>query len=517
MKLNLNFGLFGVCILLFFGAAGRARRIAIIGGGAAGAAAAYFAQEELIGRGEAPAIIHVFERDQRIGGRAHSGSVEYSNQTLMFEIGASMFIGKNQHLVGLARKFNLTLCAHPCTLGAATSGSVGGIWALGAYGLWDPLSGAAGGSWVVRQWADHKSRDALQMLWRYGGTGDLTQSYADFGDPARGAFASWDDYVSDKPHMQASLYYTAAEFYSSAANAIGRRLLSEVVSLATRINYMQDVDAVNAMGAHISMAAESDAAYSVAGGNWQLFVRMLNSSAAHVHLGTTVDDVQRSSSSGSGSGYRVSFVRDGSAAAMDFDSVIVAAPLPLANLRVLDGQRQKDAAAAYVTMHVTFAIGVLRGDLFPADSSGEALPRLIVTPKHTTEPFNCLSILACLDSAGRGLCGQRGGTVLVKIFSQAPVDLARVFARVEWQRSHIWDAYPRLHPRNGAAYSNPASSDMFRLSRPRLPPIVLDRSGNGTNGVYYVGGMETLFSTMESQTVAARHVVRLALFGEHCE
>ncbi|KAJ2390595.1 hypothetical protein GGI05_003178 [Coemansia sp. RSA 2603] len=391
---------------------------------------------------------------------------------------------------------------------------------LGAYGIWDPLPGPVSGAgrWMVRQHGDQPLRDMLRALWRYQGLGDLRtvrkltresvdqfmQSYEQFADPHKGIYASWDAYLADRPALQQSLYYHAAELYSHGASRISPRFLREVVSLATRVNYMQDVDRINALGAHISMAAESDEAYSVAGGNYQVFDRMLTDSA-DVHLGREVMAIERN-----GTGYRV-VTNNGVEEGM-FDTVIIAAPLPLTKLRLPEGLEYVAGAveAAYVRMHVTFVIGTLRSDLFPAD--GLRLPRLVVTPFGTTVPFNCLSFLACLDGAQQ--CGRPGSLALFKLFSHAPIDLPRVFSHVQWHRRNTWHAYPRLEPRNGNMYAGGSGDDpsAFHLPRKPLPPIVLERMDNA--GLFYVNGMETMFSTMESQTVAARHVARLALFGD---
>ncbi|KAJ1805163.1 hypothetical protein LPJ75_005392, partial [Coemansia sp. RSA 2598] len=504
-----------------------ALKIAIVGAGAAGASAAYFARQELAEHhGSAPLDIHVFESSTRIGGRAHVGKVAYNNRTMYFEQGASMFIGKNKHLVDMAARYNLTLCAHPCTFG--DSAYVDGSGGLGGYGVWEPAAGGVEGrgSWAVRLRSGRTYRDGLRLLWRYGGLRDIgrvrghtkaavdefMQSYGEFDDPDRGVFGSWDEYLRDKPALQKGLYYTAEQFYSAEASGIGRRVLHEVVSLATRVNYMQDVDAVNTLGAHISMAAESDRAYSVAGGNWQIFGRMLDESGAHVHLNASVLSIDVDDEHG----YRLAVAgssegRDTRRRLRGFDAVVVATPLPLSGIRVLDGRHAALVDVPYVRMHVTFVIGQLRADLFPADSQRlEPLPRLIVTPFGTTEPFNCLSILACLDSDSCAVAGR--STVLAKVFSHSPLDLSAVFASVHWHRRNSWHAYPRLVPRNAGNYSRAALDDpmAFRLDRGALPPIVLDRR-DAASAVYYVNGMESLFSTMESQTVAARHVVRLAL------
>ncbi|KAJ2492590.1 hypothetical protein IWW37_001345 [Coemansia sp. RSA 2050] len=497
-----------------------AQRIAVVGAGAAGASAVYYAQAELQARDLGPADIHVFERSNRVGGRAHSGSVVYNNQTLHFEQGASMFIGKNQQLLDMAIKFDLSLCSHPCTFAHTNDVSMGANLAsrLGAYGVWDPREN----KWVVRM-GSGPFLDSVRMLWRYRGTGDLSyvrrrtqaavdefmQSYDDFSNHTAGIFSTWDEYLENKPLLRTSLYYHAAEFYLSPSERIRRRFLDEVVSLATRVNYMQDVDRISALGAHISMAAESDTAYSVAGGNWQIFANMINSAPAHLHLNTTVREIQRSSADSDRPYALTVLSATGEEITEHFDLVIIATPLPLAGIQVLDEQHDKLVAADYVHMYVTFAIGIIRDDLFPA---GRDLPRLIVTPYHTTEPFNCLSILACLTQQDLQRC--RDGPVLVKIFSHAPLDLSQVFSSVEWHHEQQWHSYPHLEPRNAGFVSDDSEeSGAFHLDRKSPPPIVLDQAGP-TAGVFYVNGMETLFSTMESQTVAARHVVRLALFGK---
>ncbi|KAJ2778882.1 hypothetical protein H4R18_004344 [Coemansia javaensis] len=509
-----------ICGALAAAPGGGARRIAVVGAGPAGAAAAYFAQEELRARGEQPAEIHVFERSGRVGGRVRAGTVVHGNRTLHFEMGASMFIGKNRHLVELAGRFNLTLCTHPCTYAGGTRGLDA---TLRSYGIWDPegAGAGAGGQWVVGPGSGWRVLDVIRALWRYRGIGDLghvrkrtaaavgefMQSYHAFANQSGGVFSTWDEYLADKPVLRSSLYYTAAEYYLSAGEAVRPRLLKEVVSLATRVNYMQDVDAISTLGAHISMAAESDTGYSVAGGNWQVFDRALAASGARLHLHTKVTNITHA-----GEQYTVHARAAGRTAdELNFDTVIIAAPLPLAGIDVLDNKHRALIAAEYVHMYVTFAIGTLRSTLLPRGP----IPQLVITPYRTTRPFNCMSILACLgpDGAGAGK-GCRDGPVLVKIFSHQPVDLGQVFESTTWHHEQQWDAYPKLVPRNAGYAVQDPDSKAFTLRRPSPPPIVLDAAGGGGGGgVFYVNGMESLFSTMESQTVAARHVVRLALFG----
>lgn len=503
--------IFCVCIFitLYFFAAANALRVGIVGAGASGSSAAYFLNKEL----GASVDIHMFESSDRVGGRARLGSVGYGNQTFTFEQGASMFISENRHLMDMAQRFNLSLCQHPCTNDSKAAEG------LASYGIWQPPSpsSSSGGKWVFRR-SDKRSwtgwfMDPLKLLWRYGGARDLShvskrtqeavdeylQSYKQF-DKVHG---SWEDFLKDKPTLKSSLYYRAIEYYKSAGENVGSRFLEEVVSLATRVNYMQDIGQINALGAHISMAAtvsETDP-YSVRGGNWQIFAHMLNDSQASLHLNTAVTSIQH---------HQLQYVvtTDGSKEHL-FDIVIIAAPLPAANIDLLDGRyRQEIADVEYVKMYVTFVIGTLR----PFDGlDGQDIPQLVVTPYGTTEPFNCLSILACLSSSHQKC---RDGPVLTKIFSHQPVDLDKVFVNVEWSQQKQWYSYPKLAPLDAGFTSNdPKLANAFRPHRNRPMPIALHNSTTGGGGVYYINGMEALFSTMESQTVAARYVVRLALYN----
>ncbi|ORX68731.1 hypothetical protein DL89DRAFT_258579 [Linderina pennispora] len=327
-----------------------------------------------------------------------------------------MFVGSNKHMYDLAKQFNLTLCSHPCTFGADNKANVlqSKLSGLGEYGIWD----VAKGVWQVK-------RDGWFWVGRFE---------------------------------------DALAYYVSAGERVRRRFLDEVVTLATRVNYMQDIDTINLLSAHVSMAPTSEDVYSVAGGNWQVFDRMVRESRATLNFNTTVTAVQRE-------GGKYTLVLGSNQTTAAFDSVIIAAPLSVSGLDVLG---QKD------------------------------VPVKRLAPRA---PFNCLSILACLDDALA--CHQ--GTVLVKIFSHEPVDLDAAFERVEWQREQRWHSYPQLIPRN-ARYVQENGDHAYRSDRPGMPPIVMDERAGG--GVYYVNGMESLFSTMESQTVAARHVVQLVVLGK---
>lgn len=77
---------------------------------------------------------------------------------------------------------------------------------------------------------------------------------------------------------------TTAEYMD--VHGINRQWTREMVEAATRVNYAQDVDKVQALIGFVSLAATG--ASSVAGGNWQIFQNFVERSKANVHLNTTV-------------------------------------------------------------------------------------------------------------------------------------------------------------------------------------------------------------------------------------
>jgi len=78
------------------------------------------------------------------------------------------------------------------------------------------------------------------------------------------------------------------------------------------------------------------------------------------------------------------------------------------------------------------------------------------------------------------------------LFSYQPLsepELDALFSDIRWKHQRAWQAYPRLHP---------------RVHPEKGPAWVLDRH------LYYLNAFEPLISTMESETVSAKNVARLA-------
>jgi prenylcysteine oxidase / farnesylcysteine lyase len=82
-------------------------------------------------------------------------------------------------------------------------------------------------------------------------------------------------------------------------------------------NYGQNLDQIHALGALISLVG-SGPTFSVIGGNWQIFDKMISSSGAKLQLNTEVDKIEKVGLSQ----WKVSWNNTSDT----FDGVVLAAP-----------------------------------------------------------------------------------------------------------------------------------------------------------------------------------------------
>ncbi|OZJ06019.1 hypothetical protein BZG36_01079 [Bifiguratus adelaidae] len=289
-----------------------------------------------------------------------------------------------------------------------------------------------------------------------------------------------------------ALVNQSAESYFIDQKGLKRSYMDEIVQSATRVNYGQDLDELHAFGAMISMAAAG--AKSVAGGNYQIFEHFLSKSGASLHLNTSVLSINHGPNS---SGYRLELSNGRSE---DFDSVIIATPLHLSDISInvplsASAQRLLNKPVEYKAVHVTLVVGKVRTGFFGrADLT--TLPSLVITSPDASfvggkAPFTCFAIHRAYED----------DTVLVKFFSKTRLSeevLDEIFETRSWTVQKFWDAYPALEP------FTDASANVDRLT------FILDDQAEGEgNHIYYVNALEPLVSTMETETLSAKNVVRL--------
>lgn len=156
----------------------------------------------------------------------------------------------------------------------------------------------------------------------------------------------------------------------------------------------------------------------------------------------------------------------------EYDAVIVAAPLPFANLKFKPALKANVPHVPYVHLHVTLLTTTAKhpNPAYFGLASGKQVPKTVLTTydgvRHGgKEPeFNSLNYIRPLTEDGEEW--------VVKIFSNASLSdawLETMFdGKVGWVHRKEWDAYPYLDPRTPDAF----------------PPVELDEA------LYYVNAFE---------------------------
>ncbi|KAI8822207.1 Prenylcysteine lyase-domain-containing protein [Fimicolochytrium jonesii] len=452
-----------VCLLGSYGALGRGKqvplastcsspkRIAVIGAGAAGTSFAYS-----LGRSKVQddVSITILEASLRVGGRAMAW--EYNG--ISVELGASIFLKENQILYNATREFNLTFEAERSVRGGRPPW---GVWA---------------GDGFAFQASKSSSATLARMFWRYGlapvKTARLARKAAD--DFAHGAYGTTTDIKRVQDLVRS---WGLAEVVGEPADKffkerdIKELFTDEIIQAATRVNYAQDINAIDSLGALICMAAANGETVRVEGGNQQIFEHFVAKSGAALRLNSSVLEVQRVQGHAD-SAYKVT-TADGQTST--FDAVVIAVPWKHEPFILLENFAKVPRPIEYVHLHVTLIANLTAS---PAYFGTTDPPVQILTKPHPNTPFLSLSWLS--DNTIKIFSLQRmSDKVLAEIFKDfSPANVFR----------HSWDSYPLLKP-------DYLSKESY---------VQLDE------GAWHLNGFEGVFSTMESQAAVGRAVARVA-------
>lgn len=207
------------------------------------------------------------------------------------------------------------------------------------------------------------------------------------------------------------------------------------------------------------MSPSTGGASQIAGGNYQVFERMLGDSGADVRLSTAVEAIEPTSS-----GFRVETNGKKLSNNDSFDEIFFAAPwhnspvskslsshflqpIPYAPTIFVADIRKQD----YVKLHVTL-LATTRASpdpLYFFKAPGDAIPGTILTTDvtwrdtHGARPeFQSISY--------HGETYEGSGEWVVKIFSKAKISnalLADIFGdEPTWVYRKVWESYPVLRP-----------------------------------------------------------------------
>ncbi|CAB5377150.1 unnamed protein product [Rhizophagus irregularis] len=230
------------------------KKLAIIGAGAGGSSAAYWISNAFV-NSSVKVDTTVYEQSSRIGGRTEIINFERDGITIPIELGASIFVDVNYHLVENSKKFGLEFINY----GEEMEDSKTGIW---------------NGEEFVFEQSSNPYWDTLRILWKYGLApkkvqnlvkeivGKFLEEYK-FDEP----YTSIDS-ESERLQLNKELKFTA-QYYFSELEKINQLYLQHFVEPMTRVNYGQNLAELHALGAFISLAPQG--AKSIKGGNFQLF------------------------------------------------------------------------------------------------------------------------------------------------------------------------------------------------------------------------------------------------------
>ncbi|PHU01181.1 Farnesylcysteine lyase [Capsicum chinense] len=437
--------------------------VCIIGSGIAGSSVAHFLRTYSTSASTITTI-RIFERHNIIGGR--TAAVTLSNE--IFEAGASILHPKNYHALNYAKYLNLSIRNPP----SSESDSSFGIW-NGRDFTFKTLSINSNFSFLQRIVS---LANEVLIFFRYGLSLFRMNSFVDStvnyflryyeGFESRPVFAS----VEDMLRWSGLYNLTRRTLYEELIDAhLSRRLIEELVTVVTRINYGQSVSISGLAGA-VSLAGCGSGLWSVEGGNRQMAAGLIGHSDVELHLNEEVESVSFIKQT-----YHLNTTKGKS---YQCGITVVATPLDEVKIQFHPGISIPERKLQHT--YTTFVRGVINPGYFGLGSVSE-VPQLVGTVENPDIPFSSISVLK----------QHKEDDMSYKVFSRKPLDdalLDRIFSVRNETVKIDWGAYPHYH-----------APEVFA-------PFILDG-----HHLYYVNAFENAASTIETSAVAAENIARLIL------
>ena len=276
-------------------------------------------------------------------------------------------------------------------------------------------------------------------------------------------------------------------------------LIHELVGAATRVNYGQDTDAINAFVTMVSLAGMQDGKlWSVVGGNYKLAEAALRDSTYNSLLMEDVVSVRKTEQDN-----KVEYTITTSSGKTEdgYDAVIVANPLNVSDIKYENFSSDVYTTVAktpYQRTIATFVKAKIRPEFFGEGPELKKFPLAILTASGDSYPFEFRAVQVEIPSEIEQedvkdylLPLDQQPVRVWKVFSPEPLSAEQcqqMFAEVDVEDVKVYDwlAYPQYHPPDQA------------------PPFVLEE------GVFYVNAIEKAASAMEMSAIGAKNAALLA-------
>ncbi|KAF8377076.1 hypothetical protein HHK36_030449 [Tetracentron sinense] len=439
------------------------KSVCIIGSGIGGSSVAHFLRQ-YSSDPSLPSVgdIRIFERNGVVGGRM--ATVSIAGDT--FEAGASILHPKNLHALNFTQFLNLRI-KKPSS-------------ASFSLGIWD-------GTQFLFKTLDSNSKfpifqkilsytNSLLMFFRYGFSlmrmGSFVENAVDcfskyyMGFDSRPVFET----VEEMLKWAGLFNFTGRTLQEELVDAgLSPLLITELVTVITRINYGQSVSISGLAGA-VSLAGSGGGLWSIEGGNWQIAAGLVNHSDVVMHLHEEIESISHLQGF-----YELNSTKGNS---YSCEVTVVASPLDELNIRF--SPPISIPARKLQHTYTTFVRGLLKPEYFGRNSVSE-IPELVGTIEAPDLPFSSISVLKKYSEKD----------MTYKIFSRKPMADALL--------DHIFSVRKETVRINWGAYPHYNAPEVFA-------PFMLD----GLH-LYYVNAFENAASTMETSAVAAENIARLIL------
>ena len=348
----------------------------------------------------------------------------------------------------------------------------------------------------------------LKLLWRYGFGLRKIQSYmtelwknmdAIYEMQSKGQ--SFTDPVAMVKAMGGDSFYhltqVTAEDHFKQELGWGDKIVNELLEGACRTNYGQDVSNITAMVCVVSMAgSEENSLYAIVGGNYQLPVKLLKSSAAEIHNIHVTKVVKVVTKESTHPSFVIHYTEDEAVGQSEmWDAVVIACPLETSDIKFEGFDTDKWAPIRKQKFHRTvanFVHGKLNPRFFGVEKHDNTFPQEILTTKMQQPAVEFKSIglqspvnLTKQQRDDYAKAARKDVAQTYKIFTGEPLtdqQLNLIFSEYTDHTAVDWMAYPE--------YVTPESFSSF----------VLD------NGLFYVNCIEHFASAMEMSCIGGKNV-----------
>ena len=348
----------------------------------------------------------------------------------------------------------------------------------------------------------------LKLLWRYSLGPLKIQSYMNklwnmfniiYDLQSKGQ--SFTDPVAMTKAMGGGLYYqltqVTAEDYFKQELGWGDKIVDELLAGACRANYCQNIDQITAMVGTVSLAGcEYNQLCAVVGGNYQLPVKLLESSTAEVHTVHVTKVVKVVTKENTAPSYVLHYTEDEAVGQSEmWDAIVVACPLETSDLQFEGFDTDKWTPIRKQKFHRTvanFVYGKLNPRFFGVDKYDSTFPQEIFTTKMHQPAVELTGIfkiwpvdLTTQQRIDYMKAARRDTMQVYEVFTSEPLtddQLNLIFSEYSDHTAIDWMGYPE--------HVTPESFGSF----------VLD------NGLFYVNCIERVGSAMEMSCIGGKNV-----------